>query len=150
MAEALHDQISGKAKASQLLHFVPGHGTGGVLTANGGHQRFTARAGTDAWKTAGFAHHLLSQGEAFSGVGRSARPDKRFRRGESKLAAHLVGESATNHQWDATASTNFVADRARLEFKSADHRAIAFDRSGVGANRDHITGVQIADIALNR
>ena len=150
MAEALHHQISGKAQAGQLLHFVPGHGPGGVLTANGGHQRFTACAGTDARKTTGFAHHLLGQGEAFASVGRSARPDERFRRGESKLAAHLVGESAANHQWDATASTNFVADRARLEFKTTDHRAIAFDRAGVRANRDHITGVQIADIALNR
>ena len=141
VAKALHHQVSGKAQAGQLLHFVPRHGPRGVLTANGGHQRLTACAGTDAWKTAGFTHHLLSQGEALAGVGRSAWPDERFRRGESTLAAHFVGKSAANHQWDATASTNFVADRARLEVKSADHRAVAFDRAGVGANRDHITGV---------
>ena len=68
VAEALHHQVGGEAQAGQFLHFVPRHRAGGVLGADGGHQRFAAGAGSDACKTAGLAHHLLRQGEALAGV----------------------------------------------------------------------------------
>ena len=150
MAEALHHQVGGESQTGQLLHLVPGHRPGGVLGADGGHQWFAAGTGTHASETAGFAHHLLGQGEALSGVRWCTGTDEQIGGCQAELGAHFVGEGAADHQGNAAACTNLIADGAGLQFEPADHRAVFFDRAGMGTDGDHITGVQACDVTFDR
>ena len=156
VTEALHHQIRREAQAGQLLHLVAGHRPGGVLGADGGHQRLAAGAGAHARQAAGLAHHLLGQGVALAGVGRGHRTNEQLGWGQPQLGAHLVGERAADQQGDAAAGPHLVGDRAGLERKAGDDvTGTGFargplDRAGVGADRDHIACVQGGDIALDR
>ena len=156
VAEALHHQIGREAQAGQLLHLIAGHGTGGVLGAHGGHQRFAAGAGPHALQAAGLADHLLGQGEALAGVGRGAGADEQITGAQAQLAAHLVGEGAANQQGNAAAGAHLIGDRAGLELEAGHDLAglglasRPLDRAGVGANRDHIARVQGRHIAFDR
>ena len=68
MTERLHGQVGGETQAGQVFQLVPGHGPGGVLGADSGHQGFAVSAGANAVGAAGLAHHLLGQGETLAGV----------------------------------------------------------------------------------
>ena len=150
VAEALHHQIGGEAKAGQLLHLIAGHRPGGVLAANAGHQWFAAGARAHTRQSAGSAHHFLRQREALAVVGRGCWADEQLGGGQAQLAAHLVGQGTTNHQRNAAARPHFIADGAGLEIEAGHHVAIALDRAGMGPDGDHITAVEPGDVAFDR
>ena len=64
VAERLHHQVRRKSQACQILKLVPGHRTGGVLAANGGHVGFAVAARANAFDAASPADHFLRQGKA--------------------------------------------------------------------------------------
>ena len=150
MAEALHHQVGGEAQTGQLLHFVSSHRPGRVLGSDRGHQRLATGAGAHTVEAAGLTHHFLSQGESLASVLRSAGADEQLGRRQTKLGAHLVGEGSTDHQRNAATGAHLITDRGWLEFEAAHHLTIPFDRALVGANGDHIAGVQTGDITFDR
>ena len=101
-------------------------------------------------QAAGFADHLLGQGEPLAVVFRCGGSDEQIRRRQPELCPHLVGQSPTDHEWDASTGTHLIANGAGIELKAAHHRAIPFDRSVIGTDGDDISGIQDRDIAFDR
>ena len=69
VAEGLHDKRSGELQAGEVLELVAGHGSGGVLRADGGHLRLAVGARTDSGNAAGAADNLLRESIALPGLG---------------------------------------------------------------------------------
>ena len=111
MAERLHHQVGAEAQTSEVLEFVAGHRTGGVLRTHRSHLRLAVRTRTHALpfgQATGATDHFLRQGEAPARIGRNLRQTEQGGRRQAQDFARLCSQAAADDQWNAAASANFI------------------------------------------
>ena len=123
VAERLHGEIGGEAKAGQVLQFIAGHGSGCVLRANRCHLRFAVGAGANTLDAAGTSNHFLSKREAsiccFWHIGLTEEGALT----QSQRLARFRSQPTANNEINATACTNFVEQYIGAEIKLGDYIA---------------------------
>mmetsp|Transcript_2022 Transcript_2022/g.3646 ORF Transcript_2022/g.3646 Transcript_2022/m.3646 type:complete len:202 (-) Transcript_2022:462-1067(-) len=123
MAKGLHDQISTESKTGQTAKFITGHGSRGILRANGGHGGLTVLSRHHPVHSTGLAHHFLCQGESSSGGIWRSWNVKDIRHGSipSEGYSCLGGESPSNNEGNAAPRPDFVQQDGCLVFKGGQH-----------------------------
>ncbi len=148
VAEGLHGQIGGEAEAGQIFELVAGHRARGILGADRGHLGLAVSARANALHAARLAHHLLGQGEAFTGIGHRLRATEYGGERQTQCFAGLVSQAATDDQRDTATGAHFVDQHVGFQFKLRQHLfgAVFADLAGIGVDVDHIAHFQLGDI----
>ena len=117
VAERLHGQVCRESQAGEVLQFVPGHGTGGVLGADGGHPGLAIGAGAYAGHAAGATDHFLGEGIAGAGVLGLLGCPEQFALTQPQGFPRPGGQATTDNQVDATTGPNLVQQHLGFQCK---------------------------------
>ena len=117
VAERLHGQVCRESQAGEVLQFVPGHGTGGVLGADGGHPGFAIGAGAYAGHAAGATDHFLGEGIAGAGVLGLFGCPKEVALTQTQGFPRPGGQATTNDQVDAATGPDLVQQHLGFQCK---------------------------------
>ena len=117
VAERLHGQVCRESQAGEVLQFVPGHGTGGVLGADGGHPGFAIGAGAYAGHAAGATDHFLGEGIAGAGVLGLLGCPEQVALTQPQGFPRPGGQATTDNQVDATTGPNLVQQHLGFQCK---------------------------------
>ena len=150
VTERLHHQIGREAEAGEVFQFVAGHRAGGVLGADGGHLRFAVHARAHAFQAAGLADHFLGQSEALAGVGRLLRQAEQGGGGQAEGFTGLGSEATADDQVDPAAGAHFVQNHVGLVLELGNHFAVFFHFARERIDVDHVAGVHVGDVTLER
>ena len=152
MTEGLHHQIGGETETGQILQLVARHRAGRILRADGGHPRFAILAGTHAGNAAGTSDDLLRQGVTLVALVDRLRQAEHLARRQIQRLSGPRRQRTTDDQRNSSTGAHLVQQHLCLQGEAGEQRIVgmAADLTAIRIDIDHLAGMQLADIDLNR
>mmetsp|Transcript_4487 Transcript_4487/g.9608 ORF Transcript_4487/g.9608 Transcript_4487/m.9608 type:complete len:582 (-) Transcript_4487:123-1868(-) len=152
VAEGLHDKVSLETEAGKILELITGHGSGGILGTDGGHEGLTVVVGKNTRETAGLTDHLLGKGVALVLLSLDVAVDAEDVRGlHAKALAGLGGETTANDERDTATSLDLVKENLGRDLELGEFltRLVVEDLALIGEDVDHLAHLELGHIKLN-